>query len=63
MKKYRVHGVVTGGKYLGEVEAENEKQAKEKGFDLESNYVSLCHQCAGEVEDPEIHEIIVEVIK
>lgn len=63
MKKYRVYGIVTGSKYLGIIEAENEDDAKEKGFNLDGVYVSVCHQCSNEIDDPDIHEIQVEEIK
>jgi hypothetical protein len=61
MAKYRVCGVVAGSKYLGEVEAATEEEAKEKG--LKRAYVSLCHQCSGECSDPEIQEVNVELIE
>ncbi len=63
MPKYRCYGTVTAGKYLGEVEAENEEEAKEKAFDLDTMSVSVCHQCAREVSDPQISEVDVEVIQ
>lgn len=62
MKRYRAHATVTGGKYLGEVEANSLSEAKEIAFELRSACVCLCHSCASECEDPEITEIIVEEI-
>ncbi len=59
MPIYAVNGVVAGGKHLGTVEAANEAEAKEKGWKLDSLHVSLCHQCAAEVEDPSIEDIEV----
>ena len=53
-KRWRVYGIVTGSKYLGEFEAETAEQAEQMAMD-ESGFVSLCHQCAEECEDPEIH--------
>jgi hypothetical protein len=50
------------GKYLGEVEADSEDEAKEKAWELDTCYVSFCHQCADQAEDPEITEVSVEVI-
>jgi hypothetical protein len=62
MPKYRVYGTVVGGKYLGEVEADNEKEAIEKGLNLDTCWVSLCHQCSSECEDGEIHDVHVELV-
>ena len=60
MAKWEVFGIVRGSKYLGTVEAETEEEAQEKGLRLDSCYVSLCHQCSGECEDPEIESVSVE---
>ena len=61
MPKYRIYGAVTGSKYLGTVEADNEAQAKEKGEQLDECYIGLCHQCADECEDPEVTVVHVEL--
>lgn len=50
MKKFRVFGVVTGTKYLGEFEAETKEQAEEMALNSGANYVSQCHQCTEEFE-------------
>ena len=63
MSKYRAYGVVTGGKYLGEVEADSKEEAISKAGELDTCYVSICHQCSSEIDDPDIHEIQVELIK
>jgi len=60
VKKYSCYGAVTGTKYIGEVFAENKKDAIEKAFRLDKASVALCHQCSSECEDAEIHEINVE---
>ena len=60
MPRYACYGLVSGSKYLGEVEAENEAQAEEKAWNLDSSFVSLCHHCSGQIEDPEITTIDVE---
>lgn len=62
MAKYRCSGHVSGSKYLGVVEAANEEAAIEAAYDLPSAYVSLCHQCSGHCEDPEIVAVNVELI-
>lgn len=60
-KRWRVYGIVTGSKYLGEFEAETAEEAEQMAVN-ENGYVSLCHQCADECEDPEIHNCeVVEV--
>lgn len=58
--KWACYGTVKGGKYLGQVEADSEEQAKSAAANLDSCWVSLCHQCSAECEDPEIVEISVE---
>ena len=62
MPKYSLYGKVFASKYLGEVEAETKEEAIEKGYELDSCFVSVCHQCAKEIEDPEIDEIEAEEI-
>tara|TARA_Y100000034_G_C6686603_1_gene302111 strand:+ start:224 stop:430 length:207 start_codon:yes stop_codon:yes gene_type:complete len=63
MPKYRISGLVTGGKYLGEVDADNEEQAEMRGWKLPDAHVSVCHQCSSEIDDPEITQLFVEEIK
>lgn len=58
MPKFKAYGQVVGSKYLGEVEADTEEEAKRKAWSLA--HVSLCHQCSDECEDPEVEEIAVE---
>lgn len=60
MKKWKVYGVVTGSKYMGEFEAESASEAEAKAFDSEAAGVSLCWACAGECEDAAIEKVIVE---
>ena len=60
MKKYACYGRVVGTKYLGEVEAENAEEAAEKAEQLDTTYISLCHHCSAQVEDPEVSTIMVE---
>lgn len=63
MAKYMVVGAVSASKYLGEVEADSPEEAKEKALKELDGFVSVCHQCAAEVEDPEIHEIFVDKLE
>lgn len=58
--KYRCYGSIRASKYLGEFEANSEKEARELAEKSDEFYVSMCHQCASECEDPEIIEIHVE---
>ena len=54
MRKYHVNGHVAGGKYLGVFEADSPEEAVAMALESEKAYVSFCHQCAGECEDPQI---------
>lgn len=69
MRKWSAYAVVictepicTGSKYLGEVTADTREQAIEQVADL-GDSISLCWQCAREIEDPTVTEIIVEEAK
>ena len=61
MARYRAYGVVYGGKYLGTVEADSKEEAINKAQELDSCYVSICHQCADEIDDPQIDRVQVEL--
>lgn len=63
MQKWHTYGAVVGTKYLGIVEAETKEEAIEKGAELESAYVSLCHHCSRECETPEIESVDAEEIE
>lgn len=63
MKTYKVYGIATIGKYLGEVQASSEEEAKDKAYDELSNemHISICHHCSREMQDsPEITDLQVE---
>jgi hypothetical protein len=62
MPKYRVTGVVAGGKCLGVFEAATPEEAEELALDSDAAHISLCHQCASECEDPQIDKVIVELV-
>lgn len=53
-KTYRIYGHYNGSKFLGEVQARDKKEALSLAEDSQeiqdATYVSLCHQCAGEVD-------------
>lgn len=59
--KWRVSGTVVAGTYVGEVEAETEEEAIQKGWDLVD--VSVCHQCAKVISDPEVEDIQVTQVE
>lgn len=61
-KRWAVSGVVVGSKYLGEFEANTAEEAVEMALNGPTAYVSLCHQCASECEDPEITDAIASEI-
>ena len=61
LKRYRVHGTVTGSKYLGTVEAKNPLDARVLGWGLDSTAIGLCHSCSRHCEDAEVTDIAVEV--
>jgi len=58
--KYHVYGKVVATKYLGAFEADNAEAAEELAM-AENGGVSVCHQCAREVGDPEIESCIAEL--
>ena len=60
MPTYRVYAIVTGAKFLGEVEADNPEQAKYKLAN--EAWVNLCHYCASEIDDPQITELQAEEV-
>lgn len=62
MKRWRVWGTVVGTKYLGEFEANTMDDAIDKALESSEACVSMCHQCSGECEDPEIHEASADEI-
>ena len=61
MARYSCNASVKGGKWLGHVEADSAEEALKKAWALEECFISLCHQCAGECEDPQIESIDVDL--
>lgn len=55
--KYSISAKVVGSKYLGEVEADSEEDAIQKGYSLGTTYISICHECSSQCEDAEVDEI------
>lgn len=60
--KYDCYGLVRASKYLGVVEANSPEEARDKAQELKSTFVSVCHHCSSQVEDPEIIDINVEPV-
>ena len=50
MPKFRVYGIFTGSKFLGEFEADTEGAAIEAASESDENFVCLCHQCASQLD-------------
>jgi hypothetical protein len=63
MKRYHIYGTVTGGKYLGIVEATSKAAAIDKAYNLDSATTSLCHSCDSECEDPVIDKLVAEEVE
>lgn len=57
-KTYRVYGIASASTLVGEYEANSEEEAiRLAQEDREANYhISLCHQCAGEVDVGDIYK-------
>lgn len=61
MPKFRVYGTVTGGAFLGEIEAENAEAAQAAAEEAHlDTTIGLCHQCAHEISDPTVSAVAVE---
>ncbi len=59
--KYKVCGQISGSTYIGEFDANSKEEAEDLAI---ASYegVSLCHQCAGEIEYPELTDAFAEII-
>lgn len=60
MKRWRAYGLVGASTYIGIVEAKTKEEAIEKAFDCAD--VSVCHQCARTLSDPEVTGVEVEEV-
>lgn len=58
-KKYRITALYGASKCLGTVEADSKEEAADLGEELDI-HVSLCHQCAREIDIGDCSEIIAE---
>ncbi|MFD2334653.1 hypothetical protein ACFSR7_35875 [Cohnella sp. GCM10020058] len=62
MPKYSVYGYIRTSKFIGEFEAATKEEAEQMAWDSDEAYVSVCHHCARQVQDPEIISMDVEEI-
>ena len=60
MAKWSITASVVGSKYVGEVEADTQEEAIEKGWKHPNAYCSVCHACSDDIEDPELQELFAE---
>ena len=63
MPKFRVYGIMTASKFLGEFEAETEAEALEMGENSGECYAPICHQYAGEISLGDIYEFQAEPVR
>jgi hypothetical protein len=50
MPTYRITGLFSGTKVIGEFKARSAKAAIAKALESEENHITLCHQCNDELE-------------
>jgi len=61
MKKWRVGGGVAASTYVGEFEAATWQEAIDKAYKVAG--VSVCHECAEHISDPEIDHLWAEDVE
>lgn len=54
MPRYHINAAIAGSKYIGDVDAENAEDAIFRGYEMKECFVSVCHQCSRQIEDPEV---------
>lgn len=57
---YSVSGRVVGSKYLGRFLASSADEAVDMALQSDEAWVSLCHQCSCECEDPQMEDAYAE---
>jgi len=65
MPKFAVYGKVVGTKFLGYFVAETAETAEEAAdlaMESDESFVSICHQCADQISDPEIASVEAEEV-
>lgn len=61
MPRYSVTGAVVGSTWIGEYDANTPEEAFE--FARDDAGISLCHECARSVSDPEVCELTAEDVE
>lgn len=61
--KFRVYAMYSGTKYLGEFEADDAEAAKEQASETGDEYMTLCHQCADQIELGDCHEYLADPVQ
>ena len=61
MPRYSVTGAVHASTYIGEYDANTPEEAIERAY--RDAGVSLCHECARDVSDPEVCELTAEDVE
>lgn len=61
MALWNVSGTVVGSTYVGEFEAETAAAALRQAWKKAD--ITLCHECAREVSDPEVAELVAENVE
>jgi hypothetical protein len=57
-----VYGKVVGTKFLGYFVAETAEEAADLAMESDESFVSICHQCADQISDPEIASVEAEEV-
>ncbi len=60
MPKFALYAMFTASKSLGEFEAETEEKAIAMAEESGETYLSICHQCAKEIDLGDCYEIQAE---
>lgn len=63
MPMFRVYGTVTASCYLGEFEAASAEEAVQIALDSDAAQISVCHQCADQIGDPEVSEATAVLVE
>lgn len=56
MARYAVYGIISASKFIGEFEADSKDEAIAKAQAEGDYHVSICHQCAREIDMGDIYE-------
>lgn len=60
-RKYVITAIYTLDKYIGVVEAGDEEEAEEAGYNMVANEeIILCHYCSKKINRPTFYSLVVE---